>query len=1282
MGTTANDEQVFNNNTAGETGTQTDTGFPIGFDFFYNGAIYDRFAVNTNGWIALGTGTFSIGASSAPISSSTSTAFRNIISALGRDLQGQSGSELSYLLSGTAPNRVLVVQWLGYRKLNASSGEDYDFQIRLNENNSVIEFVYGNITTANTSTSTSNNPTQVGIRGLVSSDYKNRTTTSSWSSSSAGTANTYTMRMTTTVKPVTGLTYIFTPAAMSYSSCTADLADTSAVKKNSVNNPVIRIQVVTTGLLTPLSVTSITCKTNGTTSITDISNAKIWFTGTSSIFTADSQFGSVITNPNGSIVFTGTANLKSGTNYFWLTYDVPLIAVTGNAIDGECNSITVGSSKTPSTQAPSGNRKIANSPMSGTYVVGFAAYKLISGKELYYKKLEKIVTIKKHTRNQADGKQLQDNSRYSIYRDLTETEFTVMTDTFILMDGELPYGGPDCIEIDSQLRNKFSNLSRSDEVTGVYSSITSALTDLNKRGVSGPVLFSLSDNEYNSETFPLTINDISGTSSVNTLTIKPAAGTSPQIIMPSGAAIFKITNSNYIIIDGSNSINGSTRDLSLISNYANISNCIWIGSTGTTPVGNITVKYCNLKTGETSLGSTGIMVSDAGVSGNPGFFNNINIQNNFIQKGRQGIYVNGGTDPQNGNSVFIYDNVINSTGSNATGYLGIYMQGINYSVIRGNEVANLNNTSAENDKGIWVANGSTGITIESNRLYSIGYSGSSGNAGYGIYTSSNRLNAGVIIKNNIIYNIYGDGWDHTGTYFLDNPAGIMLYSSSPQSGISIFNNSINLYGNTLTQKSSLSSGIFLTSGSTADIRNNSIVNNLGTASDSAFGSCCIYAQSSAEQFLNIDYNNYYCAPSGNGVKALGKISSNAFLTLGSFSIATGKDRSSLSSNPGYRSPSDLEPDGNSSDSWTLNGRGTQISSVVNDLRGNSRSTSVVNGAPDIGAYEFTPSALPPAALQSGSISNGSTTYYLFGADTIASIKWHGSDLPSAVSTRYYSGSNPPMASTGSFGNCYVTFAPSGGNAYTFDITFFYDPSLIGTIGSENDINLANYSAGSWTHFSSVLNTSARIVTKTGLTQLSTFTIDDEQSPLPVNLKYFTSEVSFRNVILKWATLSEINNYGFDIERRSDADTGWIKRGFIEGNGTISSECMYSFAENDLSAATFSYRLKQLDYNGNAEYFYLGSNVTVNKPLKFDISQNYPNPSNPESKIDFQIPKNAYVSIRVFDITGREVAVLQDSFMDAGFHSVKFEGANLSSGVYFYRILTESFSKTMKLILVK
>lgn len=210
LGTTANDDQVFNNNTAGQTAPQTNTGFPIGFNFTYNGIVYDKFAVSTNGWIVLGTGTFQIAGSGnyTALSYTGPVGYVSAIAALARDLQGQTGSELSYQTLGTAPNRVLVIQWKTYRRF-LGTGQDYNFQIRLNETTNAVQFRYGNFVE---SSATSGAP-QVGLRGNTNADFNNRT--GLWASSTAGAANTASMTLSTAAggTPTAGLTYTFAPLA-------------------------------------------------------------------------------------------------------------------------------------------------------------------------------------------------------------------------------------------------------------------------------------------------------------------------------------------------------------------------------------------------------------------------------------------------------------------------------------------------------------------------------------------------------------------------------------------------------------------------------------------------------------------------------------------------------------------------------------------------------------------------------------------------------------------------------------------------------------------------------------------------------------------------------------------------------------------------------------------------------------------------------------------------------------------------------------------------------------
>jgi len=88
------------------------------------------------------------------------------------------------------------------------------------------------------------------------------------------------------------------------------------------------------------------------------------------------------------------------------------------------------------------------------------------------------------------------------------------------------------------------------------------------------------------------------------------------------------------------------------------------------------------------------------------------------------------------------------------------------------------------------------------------------------------------------------------------------------------------------------------------------------------------------------------------------------------------------------------------------------------------------------------------------------------------------------------------------------------------------------------------------------------------------------------------------------------------------------------------------------------------------------------PDKFSLSQNYPNPFNPVTNIEFSIPKSGNVNISVFDITGREAAVLVNEYLKAGIYKADFDGSNLPSGVYFYTIHSLDFTQTKKMILIK
>ena len=188
--------------------------------------------------------------------------------------------------------------------------------------------------------------------------------------------------------------------------------------------------------------------------------------------------------------------------------------------------------------------------------------------------------------------------------------------------------------------------------------------------------------------------------------------------------------------------------------------------------------------------------------------------------------------------------------------------------------------------------------------------------------------------------------------------------------------------------------------------------------------------------------------------------------------------------------------------------------------------------------------------------------------------------------------------------------------------------------------------------------------------------------LPVELSAFTASVNLRNVDLHWKTTSEVNNSGFEVERLTVGTETWNKVGFVQGNGNTTVARDYYFSDRNLESGKYNYRLKQIDFNGNFEYHYLNSDVFIGTPGQFSLNQNYPNPFNPETKISFQIPVEGFVTLKVFDNSGKTVAVLVNENLPSGYHIANFNASSLSSGVYFYKIETAGFTKVMKMALVK
>jgi len=199
------------------------------------------------------------------------------------------------------------------------------------------------------------------------------------------------------------------------------------------------------------------------------------------------------------------------------------------------------------------------------------------------------------------------------------------------------------------------------------------------------------------------------------------------------------------------------------------------------------------------------------------------------------------------------------------------------------------------------------------------------------------------------------------------------------------------------------------------------------------------------------------------------------------------------------------------------------------------------------------------------------------------------------------------------------------------------------------------------------------------------------NPLTVELSSFTAATIGSTVSLNWKTETEINNYGFEVERASSSTTPlqvWEKIGFVNGNGNSNSPKSYSYEDKNITAGRYSYRLKQIDNDGQFEYS-KAIEVDFYAAKKLELSQNYPNPFNPATTIRFNLPEAGNVKITLYNLLGQQIRTLVNEYKESGVHTINFDASDLpagrqglNSGLYIYKLEAGSFTQTRKMTLIK
>ncbi|MCK6614130.1 MAG: YCF48-related protein [Ignavibacteriaceae bacterium] len=248
------------------------------------------------------------------------------------------------------------------------------------------------------------------------------------------------------------------------------------------------------------------------------------------------------------------------------------------------------------------------------------------------------------------------------------------------------------------------------------------------------------------------------------------------------------------------------------------------------------------------------------------------------------------------------------------------------------------------------------------------------------------------------------------------------------------------------------------------------------------------------------------------------------------------------------------------------------------------------------------------------------------------------------------------------------FGASGGDIYfTLDggETWNRYPALLGSSQSTRDIQFAE--GKMW-----IAGTDGMIL-KT-----------NADPTIPVELTSFTAHYTGGTVTLTWVTATETNNAGFEIERsiQSPENGSWHSAGFVPGAGTSTERNIYTFTDQPESDGSVYYRLKQKDLDGSYTYSQV---IMINTGAveSFSLGQNYPNPFNPVTMIEFALAAQSEITLKIYDILGKEIATLASGNYQAGRYTIPFDGTNYASGVYIYKL---SYGKgqtiTKKMTLLK
>lgn len=270
---------------------------------------------------------------------------------------------------------------------------------------------------------------------------------------------------------------------------------------------------------------------------------------------------------------------------------------------------------------------------------------------------------------------------------------------------------------------------------------------------------------------------------------------------------------------------------------------------------------------------------------------------------------------------------------------------------------------------------------------------------------------------------------------------------------------------------------------------------------------------------------------------------------------------------------------------------------------------------------------------------------------------------------------------------YYNVTPSTNTGLNATATYYYHEAELNGI-EEADLSLfkSTDDGTSWTSMGGTVSAENNTISLSGIDGFSKWTLGSVNNPLPIELSSFSAKATKNLVTLSWETKTEIDNFGFEVQRsvvsvqRSDE---FVKIGFVEGYGNSNSPKSYTFKDNNTPSGKVLFRLKQIDNDGTFSYSD-AIEVEVALPTQFKLEQNYPNPFNPTTKIEYQLPVNSHVKLELYSMTGEKVSTLVNNELEAGYYTLNLNAneLKLASGVYLYRLATNAYTSIKKMVLLK